>query len=110
MIMKYKDFINGGVKYHFEEKDEKLYLLSVEIWGKEFVFPDGGIAEKDSVSSEQIVDGSIQLEDLSDEAKAQMVNETIGEEAAHELVANIIAEQEGKPSNNENGGGTDSGD
>lgn len=108
--MKYKDFINGGVKYHFEEKDGKLFLLSVEIWGKVFEFPNGGIAEKDSVTSEQIVDGSIQLEDLSDEAKAQMINETIGEEAAHNLVAEIIAQQEGKPTDAESGGGTDSGD
>lgn len=34
--MKYKDFINGGVKYHFEEKEGKLYLISIVIWDKVF--------------------------------------------------------------------------
>lgn len=43
--MKYKDFINGGVKYHFEEKEGKLYLISIVIWDKVFEFPNGGIPE-----------------------------------------------------------------
>ena len=43
--MKYKDFINGGVKYHFEEKEGKLYLISIVISDKVFEFPNGGIPE-----------------------------------------------------------------
>lgn len=45
--MKKKVYTNGGVRYHFDEKDGKLSLTSLEIFGKEFVFPNGGIPEGD---------------------------------------------------------------
>lgn len=65
MIMKYKEFINGGVKYHFEEKEGVLHLLSLEIWGKIFEFPNGGIPAHDSIDSDAIKDGAIEIEDMN---------------------------------------------
>lgn len=94
--MAQKTYINGGVKYHFEERNGKLYLLSQEIWDKVFEFPNGGIAAKDSVTSEQIQDGSIKREDLSPELQEQLQRETIGEEAAHSMVADLISQHEKK--------------
>lgn len=94
--MKEITYNHAGVIWHFEEREGKLYLVSVEIFSKLFEFPNGGIAAKDSITSEEIADGSVQMEDLSEEVKAQMGSETIGEDAAHSLVADIIAQQEGK--------------
>ncbi len=94
-MAKEKNYICGGVKYHFEEEEDgKLRLLSLEIWNKVFELPNGGIVEKESITSEQIADGSITENDLSDDLKAQIAKETIGEEAAHSIVADLIHQHE----------------
>lgn len=69
-MAKEKNYINGGVKYHFEERDGKLHLLSLEIWDKLFVFPNGGIPEHDSIDSDAIKDGSIEIEDINPDSFA----------------------------------------
>lgn len=108
-----KIYINGGVKYHFEEKEGKLYLLSLEIWDKVFDFPGGGIAERDSVGSLQIQDHSVGRVDLDSE-----VNEaldaldnvaTIGEEAIGNMVSDAIAAATGGGGGNTQDAGSDTG-
>ncbi len=46
--MAQKIYTNGGVKYFFDKTEEgKLVLQSIKIFGKEFMFPNGGIPEKE---------------------------------------------------------------
>lgn len=103
--MKDMIYTNGGVKYHFEERDGILYLLSLEIWDKVFEFPNGGIAERDSVGSLQIQDHSVGKVDLDQEVNdtldAVQEASTIGMDAVGDMVANAIAAATGG-----GGGGT----
>ena len=123
-----KTYICGGVKYHFEEKDGKLHLLSLEIWNKLFVLPNGGIPEQTVEVISQAVEETItktnedgrinRLEEIKEflsgypegtsleevladvEQRTQnsiteeINSRTIGEEAAHSMVADLIAQHE----------------
>jgi len=108
-----KIYINGGVKYHFEEKEGKLYLLSLEIWDKVFDFPGGGIAERDSVGSLQIQDHSVGKVDLDQEVNDTLdaVEEaaTIGTVAVGDMVASAIAAATGGGDGNTQDAGSDTG-
>lgn len=69
-----KVYRHGGAKYNFEEaEDGKLVLVSISIFGKNFVFPNGGIPEQDI---EQIVDNvKEEVKETNEDGEINRLNE-----------------------------------
>lgn len=66
----------GNQRYYYKEQDGKNLLIGVIIGKRHVVirFPEGStiVIPPNSVGSEQIIDDSIEMEDLNDDVKSKM--------------------------------------